>query len=214
MKKNFRFYIPSLREAGLAKTSGYARFYQRYVKIERSDVVLDVGSCLGSFAVPASRIVGEKGLVVCIEPAPENLYFLKKNVCRLNNVLILEKCVSNCEGECALYLSPNIRSHSITYPTDTIMKVSTDTLDNIIRKLELQKVDFIKINAEGAEIEVLEGAPKVLSMTHKVVVEAHHKRNGRETCFSVKQLLEKHGFRVLVALDKTVHAWKFDSSAS
>lgn len=207
-KRDFGFFIPSLDAAGLAKICWFKELYQRYFKVELADVILDVGSCLGSFSVCASYATGNKGLVVSIEPAPENLFYLKKNLSTLKNIVIINKCISNFKGETVLYLSSNLQTYSVINYTSNSLKIPTDTLDNITSELKLDRVDFIKINVEGAELEVLEGANKVLKMTKKVVVEAHHIRDGQPTCWRVKELLKKHGFDVLITPDEMVFATK------
>jgi len=207
-KRDFRFFIPSLEAASLAAIDLFEESYERYFKVKPTDVVVDVGSCLGSFSVYASRATGSKGLVVSIEPAPENLFHLKKNLSTLKNVVIIDKCISNFKGEVTLYLSPSFRSHSMINCTANALKVPTDTLDNVVSALGLDRVDFIKINVEGAELEVLEGANKVLKMAKKVVVEAHHVRDGKPTHLRVKELLKKHGFYVLVTPGEKVYATK------
>ena len=81
----------------------------------------------------------------------------------------------------------------LKYNGETIV-VETDTLDNLLLRFGIQKVDFLKIDVEGSEIEVLKGSVHTLEITEKIVVETHI-RDGRKTSYEVQQLLKSCGFR-------------------
>jgi len=191
----------------------YCEVYEQLLKVEKGDIVLDVGASIGGFTIPAAKKVGEEGFVVAIEPCPVNLAYLRKSVKinRLQNVQFVEKAAFNCRKRLSLHLSNsyNIDTHSLIYEEgkDSI-EVSTDTLDNIVYELGLTGVDFIKMDIEGAEIEALQGAERVLSKAKKVVVAAYHIRNGKKTSSYVRRFLKTRGFKVCVCSEDLVNAWK------
>ena len=180
----------------------------RYLRIEPSDMVLDVGACIGGFTIPASFAVGKKGFVVAIEPEPKNLDALKKASSNLDNVHIVEKCAWSHRGKLKLYIDEtNPGGHSLVQPkSGRTIKIQADTLDNIVAEIGMKRVDFIKMDIEGAELEALEGARKILKSARKVVVECHH-INGKPTWPKVQQFLKNNGFKTYVE-DGIVHAWK------
>jgi len=181
----------------------------RYFGIEPGEVVLDVGACRGDFSIPAARRVGKKGRVIAVEPEPQNLLFLRKAAAGLGNVRIVAKCAWRRAGRVRLNLSGSPGEHSVMrlgpQPVGSI-EVEADTLDHMLEELRIKRVDFMKVDVEGAELEVLEGAREVLKRTRKVVVECH--RLGRYLTWPfVRDLLEDAGFQTYVE-DETVYAWR------
>lgn len=172
--------------------------YERYFRVAPGETVLDVGACIGEFAIPAAKRAKE---VVAVEAVPENRAWLRMNVSvnKLQNVCIVGKAAWNRGGSLRLYLSnENIGAHSLVIKKGRkSTEVKADTLDNIISELGIEKVDFVKMDVEGAELEALEGAEKVLNKARKIVVETHL-RNGNATTPKVKQVLEARDFKVHV----------------
>lgn len=192
----------------------FSVLYQEYCtdefEVDPSDIVLDVGAWVGWFTVPAAKRAGKGGLVIAVEPEPKNLAFLKANVSTLSNVRVVEKCAWRCKKRIKLYLDRSTTQHSaVIPPTPTgYIWVQADTLDNVVSELGVNKVNFIKIDVEGAELEVLEGAERVLKTAKKVAVAAYHPRDGKQTWPEVKRFLEARGFKTHVTPVKIVRAWK------
>jgi hypothetical protein len=80
------------------------------------------------------------------------------------------------------------------YRPTGFVEVEVDTLDNILKELEISKVDFIKMDIEGAEIEALKGMDGVLKGRTELAIAAYHIVNGRETFKIIIPWLEKRGF--------------------
>lgn len=152
--------------------------YEQVFRVEKDDVVIDVGAHVGFFMVKAGKAVGKNGLVVAIEPEPDNVVFLSKNAkaTGFNNVVILKKAAGARKEKAKLYLRGGTgRSHSLIRQESNFIEVEVDTLDNIISKLGLKKVNFVKIDVEGVELEVLKGADRLLNMPNvKLAIGAYH----------------------------------------
>ena len=167
-----------------------------WFEVEPGGTVLDVGAYMGWFTVPAAKRAGKQGFIVAVEPEPENLAFLRVNVSKLGNVQIVEKCAWKGRQRMKLYIGPTYLMHSLVLPyKGDYIWVQSDTLDNIISGLGIDKVDFIKIDVEGAELEVLEGAERVLKNAKKVAAAAYHVRKGKQTWPEVRRILEQKGFK-------------------
>ena len=120
----------------------------------------DVGANIGVFTLLGARAVGPSGRVVAFEPVPANSEVLKRNI-RLNgyeNVLVIEKAVSDRAGTAQLHLSEFCGCHSLVPnparalgKTVTVETVRLDEIDS------LKSIDLLKIDAEGAEMAVLQG---------------------------------------------------------
>ena len=136
--------------------------------LSRGDCVVDVGANVGFFSLLAARIVGQEGKVVSLEPEPTSFSLLSKSVQGNNfsNVLLLQKCASDVDGEKRLFLSTtnNKGTHTIAQnlggPSLTVPSVR---LDSQMSQLGIDRIDMLKIDAEGAEPEILIGAEQLLS---------------------------------------------------
>lgn len=151
--------------------------YNSVFAIKEGEIVMDVGAHVGVFTIKVSEAVGEKGLVVAIEPDPNNIALLKENIkingC--NNVIVIGKAAGSSKGKAKLYLSAISWGHSLYGKGLNFVEAEVDTLDNIASQLKLKKVGFIKINAEGAELEILRGAEKIMGLPDvKLSIEADH----------------------------------------
>lgn len=145
------------------------------LSLGQGDVVLDAGANIGDFTIKASKKVGNTGLVVAVEPNPENVKILKKNVevNFLNNVVIIPFALSNKESW--KYLSKNEVGGSITDQISEI-KVKTVTIMSILKQLNLDHFDVIKMDIEGAEEFVFEELG-FLTGVREIAIELHGKCN-------------------------------------
>lgn len=178
------------------------RVYEKFSSPREGDTVIDVGAHVGMFTVRAAELVGDKGLVIAIEPEPKNLHFLSHNIERhnLRNVKVISKAVLDKEGEARLYLSEHSRCHSLLHSSNNYVEVKTDCLDNIIAQLGLEHVDFVKIDIEGAELEALKGATRILTCPGiKLSIAAYHSLpDGRPQLSSIVSYLASRGFQIQI----------------
>ena len=133
---------------------------------KEGDVVIDVGANIGKYAINSGNLVGNNGKVYAFEPSKRPFELLCKSIKenRLENTVFpIQAAVSNKEGKSKLYLSNQEPITSIIFKlSDNFIEVETTTLDSFINKQKLKKVDWIKIDVEGAEYEVFSGAINTL----------------------------------------------------
>jgi len=198
--------------------------YEKIFPVELNDVVLDVGAggtwysdILGiyteEFTVSAAKKVGQGGLVISVEPSPKNAVALEKKVARagLNNVIIVQKAAWNYKTRLPFYITAAPTGHTlISKPAIETVTVEADTLDNIVSDLGIGRVDFIKMDIEGAEIEALTGAERVLGMARKVVIAAYHDNRPdiSPTHPWVNEFLQARGFQTQITHPGLVHGWR------
>lgn len=186
--------------------------YERIYKPQANDVVVDIGAYVGMFTVKASDAVGKNGLVIAVEPSPENYELLRANTKDCENVKLVNVAIMDKEGEGKLYYSEAAAANSlILNRSGKYVTVKTMTLDKLVDTLQIKKVDYIKIDAEGAELEVLAGATEVLAKGTKIVIVAYHTTaNGEAEIDRVIEFLVKAGYTVTMAkgLRSYVHAEK------
>jgi FkbM family methyltransferase len=143
--------------------------------------VIDVGANIGYFTLLAAKLVGNNGIVISFEPEPTSFSLLTKSVGMNNfdNVTLAQKCISNIDGQQLLHLSPNHNKglHSIARDLGgSSILVPSARLDTIANTFGIGSIDLLKIDVEGAEPEVLEGAERLLSETRvrNIIMEWEH----------------------------------------
>ncbi len=147
------------------------------VKLLRSlvhpgSIILDVGANIGTFTLPLSRAAGPTGGVHAFEPHPVLRERLTMNIAlnNLRNVTVCDVALGSKQGEEMLYGSTTANQGMASLRqqpgVETPIPCYVETIDNYVAKFKLPRVDLIKIDAQGADFSVLEGAKSTLVM-HK-----------------------------------------------
>jgi FkbM family methyltransferase len=149
---------------------------------KEGDIVIDIGAHIGLYTIISSKRVGANGKVVAIEAHPGNFEMLNSNIKlnQLTNVIPLNYAVHSKETKVKLYL-PSGESGFTKYNTimpnwinaqEKFVEVNANTLDYLLQLNEIrqEEVNWIKIDVEGAEFEVLKGATNVLSKSKDIAI--------------------------------------------
>jgi len=173
-------------------------------KPRRGWVVVDIGAFLGLYTLRAARLVGPGGLVVSVEPLDEIFKLLSANVKlnELDNVKLVKACIAGEKGERILYVPRSPINASLIRGYAELMggarraiKVRTTTLEDLLKRIG--DVDLLKLDVEGAEMEILTSVYLVPEQVGRLVVEVHA---DVVRPFSVSRLLEKRGYNVITYL--------------
>ncbi|EPA05162.1 FkbM family methyltransferase [Candidatus Nitrosarchaeum limnium] len=150
--------------------------------IKTGDIVVDLGANIGYYTLIAAKLVGDKGKVFAFEPEPKNFEILKKNV-ELNNyqnVILEQKAVSDVNEKINLYLSEGIGTHSIKLKQNIKQTIQVESirLDDYFSNLNLtDKINFIKIDVEGAEFRALNGMNMILKQSKHLKIFTEFMKN-------------------------------------
>jgi FkbM family methyltransferase len=170
---------------------------------KEGDIVVDVGAHIGRYTIIASKRVGESGKVIAIEAHPGNFEMLTRNIKlnKLTNVTALNYAVYSKESKLKLYV-PGEESGFTVYNTITTNRAKTDekfievnanTLDYMLQQngISHADIDWIKIDVEGAEFEVLTGATNVLSESKDIalLIEVHNLNDGTNLYRKIAEFL-------------------------
>jgi FkbM family methyltransferase len=152
--------------------------------LPKGGVFLDVGAHIGTFTLKASREVGAEGKVVAFEPNPETAALLRDNMAanQLTNVVVEQIACTDKDQQLTLYAAPvmntgasSLSASNAAYSDSAAprpFQVRGRPIDDVVRELNLSRVDAIKIDVEGAELQVLQGAVETLKRFHpKIVLE-------------------------------------------
>lgn len=137
-----------------------------YSLIKPGMVVLDIGANIGETSMAFSKLAGENGKVISFEPDPQTFERLKKHL-DLNgcaNVIRVHKGLGQQEAELFLEEGEHNSGGNRIAPGKQTQgkKIEVTTLDRFIEENNVAKVDFIKIDVEGYEYNVLLGALKTI----------------------------------------------------
>lgn len=169
--------------------------------IKRDDIVLDIGAHIGAFSILAAKSAAN-GRVFAYEPNKQNYSLLLENK-RLNQIYNLSTfnyAVSDKKGCIELFIGKLSSMHSIYRKNHKgSIKVKSSTLKDVFKTNNLKKVDYLKIDAEGSEYNILLNAPKfILRKVDKIVIEYHDYLNHNFSYMDLKKHLESNGFKVKV----------------
>lgn len=156
--------------------------------LNHGGVFVDVGAHVGRYSLLAARTVGRAGSVVAMEPDQANSAILRSNHVRNNlPAQILQVAIGDSDGSVSLLSGTDSMNNTLItdwyrflHPRDRqsspqVQIVRMITLDSLLDRLELKAVDLLKIDVEGAELRVLDGARRSLAQRRirAVICEVH-----------------------------------------
>jgi len=175
-------------------TRGFAEFKRKkytqgsLVSLSPNDIVVDVGAFIGPFTLGAAPEVSE---VISVEPSPQTAAVLRENVAHLDNVSVREFAAWSSSTTLMFKLGEDASDNSAIDVDKSgvvsTMEVRAERLDETLDG----PVDFLKIDAEGAEPEAVEGAGTI---ARQVAVDVSPERHGESTEDEVRSILESRGY--------------------
>jgi FkbM family methyltransferase len=161
------------------------------IHLNVDDIVIDAGANIGDFTVKSANVV-KKGKVIAIEPNPNNIEILKKNLIlnELHNVEILQFALSNVSG--STNLNGTSVSASIMKEDENSLYVETITIEDVIMKYCIPgKEIVIKMDIEGAE-ELVFRNKNFLKNVREINIELHGEKNIRE----IQTILTENNYKI------------------
>jgi FkbM family methyltransferase len=138
--------------------------------IKSGMTVFDIGAHVGYFTRLFSDLVGAAGKVYAFEPNPHTFALLRTNTATLANVVPINKAISSSNGTAQLFLNDLEAADSLFPQSETISAVTVEltTLDEFWHQAGKPAVEFIKMDVEGAEPDVLRGAGQFLAAQKRI----------------------------------------------
>ena len=173
--------------------------YNKYRPLREGDVVFDCGGYHGMYSLIVSKAIGEKGRVYCFEPDEGNYDVVKQNLERngVKNVILVKMGLWGSEATLTFAKNLSHSSHIALdgKPAGETTSINTTTIPAFCQKEKLGRLDFVKMDIEGAELEAIDASLAFLK-ERKVdfAIASYHMRDGEPTCKKLVKMLSSIGY--------------------
>lgn len=198
---------PSLKSIVTNVLLAEGDWFEREMEFWRTQIqpgmtVIDVGANAGVYTLSAAQRVGPSGRVLAVEPFSGCVQLLQET-CRVNQIDWVTVCAgaaSDRTGQAYLQLQAASELNELVavdddQPPENVEAVACFTLDSLIDTHQLDRVDFLKIDAEGHEISVLRGSDRLLQNHQPVIIYENISGHGNNNT-EVGQLLMQYNYRL------------------
>lgn len=175
-------------------------YYQHFYKIKEADVVLDAGANCGHLSIFFSKLVGKDGEIYAFEPDRFNVERINSNRCLnkdlSNNIKIEELLLWNENKLVDFYEAGTVGSSAVWIPdADKCVQKEAIRIDDWVLKNNMKKLDFIKMDIEGAEIEALDGCEATIkNLKPNFAIASYHIVDGEATYLKVEEFFKKMNY--------------------
>ena len=200
-----KYYLDEKDSLGLSVSQIHEKTETQIVKqeIKKGDVVIDVGSHIGYYTLIFAKLVGNEGKVYSFEANPDNFKLLKKNNEENNfkNVICENMIISDKIGELQMYsLDSSTANRLFEEKGSKKLKVKSTSLDEYFKE-KLKKIDFVKLDIQGAEPLAMKGMKKILNNNPKLKIlqewwPSAIKKLGHDPARYIMNL-EQNGFEII-----------------
>lgn len=177
------------------------REYADYFPFYENAIIVDIGGHYGYFSLFALKNSGIDSKIYVFEPDPENFKVLSANI-KESKIVASNKGVSSFVGATTLYLG-NSTNHSIisdyalNKKETRIITIQTVSLSYFMQQNSLNKIDFLKMDCEGAEYDIiLNSDDKTLQKVQVYSLEFHDTKRADQTANKLIERLSGLGYRV------------------
>lgn len=167
---------------------------------------LDIGANIGYYVMLEKKILGNTGRIIAIEPSPENFKYLSKNIRRhdSSNIEIHNIAAGNVSGTLnfLMYKDESNSGHIISddeikNTSGKVIQVPVKPIDILVKELNLKKLDFLRMDVEGYEYEILKGMLKTLEEFRPIIqIEIHRSIMGKENTQQFFKTLQKLDYEI------------------
>jgi len=190
------------------------RYLTKNCCLRPGDRVIDAGANVGFFSILASKLVGDSGQVYSFEPVSEANMILKNNIeiNDSNNIEVVEKALGDKAGEVEFYIDGEglfEGSSVVIKPQKEVSrrKIIQTTIDEFVLSQNLDRIDFIKVDIEGAERCLLAGAEKTIKKYRpKIAIRTYHLPDDPEV---IEGILKSYvpEYKIEKFYNKTIYAY-------
>ena len=169
-------------------------------EIKDTDLVIDVGGHIGLFSLYAAQFC-KNGAIYSFEPIKENYQLLSDNVNsnNLKQIKTFNLAVSTSNSTVKLYLNDDEAGHSMFSKSSKTVTVNSISLQRIFDDNNIENCNFLKLDCEGTEYEILENLPtSYFDKIEKIVIEYHMADSHPELLDQLKKLLISQNYNIKI----------------
>ena len=167
-------------------------------QIKNNDVIIDVGAHIGLFSLYASQFC-KTGSIYSFEPVKENYDLFLENI-QMNSLKQIKPfnlAVSSSNSDITLYLNEDESGHSMFSESLKSITAKSTSLQKFFDDNHIQNCNFLKLDCEGTEYEILETLPiSYFKKIEKIVIEYHMADTHPELLSKLKKLLISQNYNI------------------
>ena len=175
--------------------------------LQKEMTCIDIGGNIGYYVLLENQLIGKKGKIIAIEPLLQNFNYLSKNILlnNINNVQVYNFACGNKNDKAKFFINKKSNGCQVlrenTKPPNPskgiISEVSVRILDDVIAELNLDRVDFIRMDVEGYELNILYGLKKILNKFKPIIsLELHVRQLGLHGTKDFFQLMKDFEYEI------------------
>jgi FkbM family methyltransferase len=156
--------------------------------IKKDAIIIDAGANIGVFSLFASELA-PGGKIFAFEPASETYKVLLKNIKDYRNIIPVQFALGNRSGKSQIFIDSNLSGTNTLIDSEKgplvrqkgIEEINLMTIDEFVNKNKLSRIDFIKIDTEGYEKQIIGGAIETIKKFNPTIaVSAYHLKSDKE----------------------------------
>lgn len=181
--------------------------------VKKNMVCIDLGSNIGYYASLESRLVGENGKIIAIEPSPQNYEYLVKNLAKqkFSNSETHNFALSDIDGNVRFLikeksnLSQVIDNDRKQFPGENIIDVPSKKLDSFLLEKSLTRIDFLRMDVEGYELKIYKGMKETIRKYKPILLmELHKSVIGVEDVKKFLTEIKNDGYKLQHYIDRAI----------
>lgn len=175
-------------------------------ELEQGMTCLDIGGNIGYYALLESKIVGKTGKVIAIEPSPENVRYLEKNLKLQNssNIEVLNIAAGDKDGNLKFLIYEDAANSCMVIPEGQeskypgkVIQVPVKRIDSLLQEIPLERLDLVRMDVEGYEFHIFEGMLNTIRKFKPIIqLEVHKNIMGKENSKKFLEGLKNEGYEV------------------
>ena len=174
--------------------------YDKKFQINENDIIIDIGAHIGLFSLFASQYC-KNGKIFSYEPIKENFELLLENIKlnKIENVHPHNSAVSKLNEKIKIFYNDDQSAHSMFLESDKNTTVDSISLQRIFDENKIESCNFLKIDCEGAEYEIIDSLPiEYFKKIEKMVIEYHFADSKPELSKKLISKINNAGFETKI----------------
>ena len=174
--------------------------------LQKGMTCLDVGANIGYYVALESKILGDQGKIIAIEPSPQNFEYLKKNIAmqKAKNIAAFNFAAGDKNGYINFVSDENESNSGRVIPDSEVdnwpgqvVKLPVKTIDSFLIEIGIDKIDFLRMDVEGYEYHIFQGMKDTIKRSKPIIqIELHKSIMGTETTKKLLEELKNEGYEL------------------